>query len=240
MIEWKIYKLEITESTNDAALAYADEGSVIFAEEQTKGRGRLGRTWESQRGNLFCSVVISVKDIPFIPYLSFSSAVSLGEALAELCQKHSFLRAHITYKWPNDVMLNSKKIAGILLEIAENPQRVIIGIGLNIKTIPKGKMNYPVSSLFEAGIKTEVEEVLKLFLKHLNKNIYTLRRDGFSSIRGRWLKNAEKIAQTITVRLANNSICGVFKGISEQGNLILFIPQEEKEIIIPAGEIIID
>src|ERR1700727_2136985 len=127
---------ERLESTNDEArqlaAAGAPHGTVVHADEQSAGRGRFGRTWYSPPGNLYLSVLLRLDRPPErTPELSFVAAITVADAVDALLPKQS----RATLKWPNDVLVNDGKIAGILLENADGAQ--IVGIGLNVLEAPR-------------------------------------------------------------------------------------------------------
>lgn len=229
---WKLHFLPTVSSTNDEAKKYVQEGHIVQAEEQTAGRGRLGHKWESQKGNLFCSWVILKEGITNSGILSFITALSLGDTF-----KYHYPNISYSYKWPNDVLVYGKKISGILLEEEGNPPRVIIGMGVNISVLPVVETRYPTTSLKEEGIETTPEEFLSFYLDRFSLNLLELRREGFKQMKSRWESKAEKIGEIIEVRLANRTLIGVFKGLDENGCLILLPEGERENIKIPAGEV---
>ncbi|RZI46682.1 biotin--[acetyl-CoA-carboxylase] ligase [Candidatus Finniella inopinata] len=124
-------------STNTTAKDYlvlgAEEGTVIIADEQTAGRGQFGRVWQSLNGNLHCSLILKppVRLEPFYPELAMVAAGALQKALQEIIPD-----LPVTLKAPNDLLIDGKKVAGILIEVESGA--LIIGIGLNIKKAPEG------------------------------------------------------------------------------------------------------
>ncbi|MDR2901539.1 MAG: biotin--[acetyl-CoA-carboxylase] ligase [Lactobacillales bacterium] len=165
-MKWTLHFFETLESTNDTAKAYPI-GSVIIADIQTGGKGRNGRMWQSPKGNLFLSAVLpDYGDLT--PYLSFLAGVAVVEALPEWPLK---------LKWPNDVLLDGKKICGILLEREEN--KVIMGIGINVSTLPTGDFLYRVGCLKGA---LSLEKVRERVLISLSENLKEFEESGFAGI----------------------------------------------------------
>ncbi len=230
--EWRLHFFPSISSTNDEAKKYTDEGHIVWAKKQTNGRGRLGHSWESLAGNLFCSWVIRSEGIKATGALSFITALSLGDTFSTL-----FPTLYYSYKWPNDVLVNGAKISGILLEQEEKPQRTIIGMGVNLKSSPEEPLKYPATSLAKEGINIEAKEFIPAYFRHFSNNLKELRTNGFSELKERWLLKAEKINQSIEVRLAKRTLIGVFKGLDENGCLILLPEESEKDIKISAGEV---
>lgn len=205
-MKFDIFTFDVLNSTNDTAKNYP-VGSVILAKEQLAGRGRMGRHWQSDRGNLFLSVVVpDFKDKT--PLLSFLAAVSVAKALDEF---------HPTLKWPNDVLINNKKVCGILLEQADNG--IIIGIGLNI--IPPARTHnflYPVSSLNGA---ISVPKATECILKNLNLLIDQAKIDNFYTVLETWKNYACGLGKKMTVRLPNETLEGRFQSLDSNGRLCL-------------------
>ena len=220
-----IIRKEITGSTNEdiALLAKqnAEAWTVVQALEQNSGRGRHGKTWDSQRGNLFMSLLLR----PAVGSgrwgeLSFLSAVAVATILSEYIKSQS-----IEVKWPNDVLINGKKIAGILLEVldfgAKTPA-VIVGIGINISRKPK-EFEYPVTCIQDYKNEiTSSDEVLTSLLHSIVHWFRIWENDGFDMIRTEWMKRAYKLDGTVEVEGKNGSSAKFkFKGIDAEGAMLL-------------------
>jgi len=222
---YKIINLPETGSTNDIAKEYAvigEENLVIVADRQTGGRGRNGRSWESQEGNLFCSILLKPKCRPEIFSLfSFVCALAVTGALEALTGN-----SELTLKWPNDVLLNGKKVCGILLESAirgNETEYLIIGIGVNLLHYPEETL-YPVTSIFaETDKEISRDDLLDEIVKQFEVYQSEFLGCGFAGIRNQWLQYAHNIDHTIGVNLADESTHGIFRGIDENGNLLLEI-----------------
>ena len=220
-----IIRKEITGSTNEdiALLAKqnAEAWTVVQALEQNSGRGRHGKTWDSQRGNLFMSLLLR----PAVgsrrwSELSFLSAVAVATILSEYIKSQS-----IEVKWPNDVLINGKKIAGILLEVldfgAKTPA-VSVGIGINISKKPK-EFEYPVTCIQDYKNEiTSSDEVLTSLLHSFVHWFRIWENDGFDMIRTEWMKRAYKLDGTVEVEGKNGSSAKFkFKGIDAEGAMLL-------------------
>ena len=225
MTDFTIHYFPSLKSTNDVAKDYTADFSVIVAAEQTKGKGRRGKTWISPEGGLYASIVITNPDLSNLGIYSLAAAVSLCEVIP----------AKAKIKWPNDILINGKKVSGILLETVANPDRLIIGIGININTFPKDELlSYPATSLKNENIKIAKDELLTSLLNRLAHNLILPPRQ----IITRWQENAMGIGEDIKVILAKDTLFGVFKGLDAKGNLILSTKNKEKpDKIIPCGEI---
>ena len=220
---FKYHYFETLDSTNDTAQSYPPF-SVIHAGRQTKGRGRMGRTWDSFDGNLFMSLVVPQPAVP--SDYSFITALAVALTLAPLSPR---------IKWPNDVLINGKKISGILLETArEQADKLIIGIGINITDCPTETL-YPTTCLRECGVDTTAKVILDKVLQNFEDVLTSYQQSGFQEIRRKWLEFATGLGETIHVRLPNRELTGIFNGLDENGALLLKTP--EKEYTFTAGDV---
>ncbi len=217
---FKYYYFETLASTNETAQTYPPD-CVIHAAQQTKGKGRMGRTWTGLDNNLFMSVVLPRPQIP--SDYSFIAALAVAKAIAPLPAQ---------IKWPNDILVGGKKIAGILLETTSDT--LIIGIGVNIAASPNDTL-YPTTSLKELRIDTTSKDLLDKILQNLQDVITLYQKTGFQDIRRQWLAFAAGIGQQIRICLPNKELTGIFNGLTEQGALILKAP--ETQYIITAGDV---
>ena len=166
-MKWNLIFFDKVESTNDAA-ASLPFNTCVVAKEQTKARGRMGRKWISLTGNLFFSLVLKNYGIQ-TPLLSFVLSLSVAECLKEF---------NVMIKWPNDVLIDSKKVSGILLENLGD--KVIAGVGINTQQAPFKDVLYPTASL-NGKIKNDV--LLKNILNSLDENIHLFETEGFQKIK---------------------------------------------------------
>ncbi len=227
--EWNIEKFDEVTSTNDVAkqmAGYNNDKLIIVADSQTDGRGRRGNKWISQKGNLFFSQLF-VSQVN-VSHLVFVSSLSLVEAI-----KSFFPKADITIKWPNDILLNEKKIAGILIEITDN-EMIIVGIGVNMISRPEElQAIYPVANLNVLG-KIDNDKFLYKYLENFDKN-YIVCQNDFALIREKWLTYAARLNQKIKVKRKDNIDEGIFCGIDEQG--LLLLKQDNKQVKISVAEV---
>ncbi|WP_236024878.1 biotin--[acetyl-CoA-carboxylase] ligase [Arenibaculum pallidiluteum] len=215
-------------STNDEAKslarAGAPHGTLVTARIQESGRGRRGRSWSSPEGNLFLSAVLR----PEAPaaraaQLSFAAAVALAECLG------AFLPVGITIaaKWPNDVLLEGAKVAGILLEAESGDGQggwVVLGVGVNCRHHPEDAP-YPATSLAAHGAVSPVPGlVLRAFVDRLDHWIVRWTREGFEPVRRAWLGWAVGIGGPVTVRLDRETLEGRFADLDTDGALLLELP----------------
>ena len=230
-------------STNEhaASLAPGLTGPAwVIAAEQTAGRGRRGRPWSSPRGKFYGSLVMRPEGPPDRAALrSFVAALALHQA----CVALTGLPQAFALNWPNDVLLNGGKLAGILLESAGQGGRVnhlVIGIGVNLIAAPPatavepGALT-PVSLLGETGLRVTPDR----FLTHLAAafaewdHIFATR--GFGPIRAAWLSHAARLGEVIRARTGTDDRSGTFETIDESGALILSTHGARQAI--PAAEI---
>lgn len=204
-MKWDIHQFESLESTNATAL-FCPPGTVVMAETQTAGRGRYGRTWQSPKGNLYMSLVLPDlgKNNLAIPFLT---AVAVADSLPGF---------GITLKWPNDVLLSGKKLAGILIE--KGVDKLVVGIGVNVMTSPEEGVLYPTANL--AG-RLRPMTLAKRILLQYNTLLELLDKKGFKEIRKRWLSYATGLHKNISIHLADMELKGIFKGIDAKGALLL-------------------
>ncbi len=233
---YRLVALDEIDSTNDEAKRLigqgAGDGTLVWARAQLRGRGRRGREWVSPPGNLYCSVILRPECTPAqAAQLSFAAALALADGLSPLVPPHS----QITFKWPNDVLFNEKKVAGILLEssTAESGRVdwLVLGLGVNVASSPADTA-FPATSLHEEGSgPVAVVEVLENFSRHLLTQINRWRDDGFAPIREKWLRRAAGVGEEVTVVLESETLTGEFVGIDETGALIIGLAGGERRTV---------
>jgi BirA family biotin operon repressor/biotin-[acetyl-CoA-carboxylase] ligase len=207
------------------ALEGAEESTVIVAAVQTGGYGRQGRPWESLRGNLhFTYLTYQDCPLPKTCQLSLVACVAAGEALHSILPPGHSLR----YKWPNDLLLNGKKVGGILLEALVTPNTpetaYLIGCGINLVS-PPSIARYPATAFQAEGIYVAYEETLQKVGASIQHHLALWKKDGFSPIRTLWVTSAMGLGTHISLDAAGTLYEGLFKGIDEEGALILQTPQ---------------
>lgn len=227
---WLASTLEVkatTGSTNSDAAALARRGalhgSVVLADEQTAGKGRLGRTWESARGvNLYLSVVLRPRIVPAqAPQLSLVSAVAVAAALERA-------RVDARIKWPNDVLVNGRKLCGILTEIEAEADRVsfvVVGIGVNLNS---GREHFPpelhdraTSVWMETGRKVDRLAFLCDLLSELEEGFDDFTRGGFEMLRARWEARSSMTGRSVRIAGVGETVEGICAGIDGDGALLV-------------------
>ncbi|MCB5198142.1 biotin--[acetyl-CoA-carboxylase] ligase [Loktanella sp. TSTF-M6] len=209
----------------------------VVADTQTASRGRRGRTWESPVGNFAATLVYKPNCTPQQAGLrSFMAANALFEALAM-----SVDRTKLSLKWPNDVLLNEGKVAGILLESAGSGAYVdwlSIGIGVNLSDVPPGITDAafaPVSLTGEGGTPTDPMQLLARLAADFATQEAKLWEFGFDIIRADWLRHAARLGEVITARSTRSELTGRFETIDADGNLVLITTDGPQAI--PAADI---
>jgi BirA family biotin operon repressor/biotin-[acetyl-CoA-carboxylase] ligase len=226
----KIYHFETLVSTQDTTKQYLAEGRdlpfAVYADMQTNGRGRSGNKWVSQHGNLLASIAIPLKNIRAknAGQYSFLTAVALMDCLAD------YGVSNAVNKWPNDILVDGKKIAGILLESDISADGIInaliIGIGVNLASAPEGAVC--VNDL--TGDTISSSELLKQFVKQLNTQMFYMDERGFAPIRQKWLDNAYGMGMIIKIRLPHETFHGEFIGLDEEGALLVNVDGRPRKV----------
>ena len=223
---FSLHHLESVGSTNDEAArlaaAGAADGTIVLADRQTRGRGRLGRPWRSDPGNLYASVLLRPDC-----RLTRASELSLlaGVALADMLEAERGDALDLKLKWPNDVLIGGAKVAGILLESAGDREgrvdHVIIGLGVNVAWSPDD-LAYPATSLDAEGFAPRPPEAwLGAYAASLAIWLDRWRRDGFAVVRNAWRARSYGLGRSIRLRLDREDVDGRFVDLTEGGALLI-------------------
>jgi BirA family biotin operon repressor/biotin-[acetyl-CoA-carboxylase] ligase len=238
----KIYSFETIDSTNNCARAlagcWAEEGTLVLAERQTAGRGRLGRTWlANPYENLTFSIILR----PTLPpealnLLPLYAAVAVAEAI----EHESGLS--VECKWPNDLLIGGKKTAGILLEGSlkeEGLDYVVLGIGVNVNqtTFPEDISPRATSLKVQGGRDIDRIRLLREILRTLEIHYAAIMKKGFHNLLPLWLSRTTMINKEISVTQDGAVISGIVRGLSPEGALILDAGGTEKTLF--AGDVTI-
>lgn len=233
--------LDAVDSTNAYAAALGLSGPAwVLAGEQTAGKGRRGRPWASPRGNFHASLVLQPTEPPDrVALRSFAAALALRDALVGL----TGLAQAFTLKWPNDVLLNGGKLAGILLESSGQGGQVahlVIGIGVNLiaapdaDTMEPGALR-PVTLLGETGVRVTPEAFLDALAPAYARWEGIFMTEGFAPLREEWLRHAARLGEVIRARTGTLTRHGIFETVDPQGALVL--DTDAGRIAIPAAEV---
>lgn len=218
---------ESADSTQNLALALADKhdshGAVVIAEQQKSGRGRQNRKWLSPKGGVWLSVVLK-PEIPTskITLLPFVAALAACDAI-----KATGLDARL--KWPNDVMISGKKVAGILLDISAEAEQVnyaVIGIGINANvdsaTISARLDGVKITSISdELGRSVSRLDLVKALLENLERYYMEMEQRGAVAILQKWKKDSDMMGREVTVTQNNRTVQGVAVDVKDDGSLLL-------------------
>jgi BirA family transcriptional regulator, biotin operon repressor / biotin---[acetyl-CoA-carboxylase] ligase len=222
----KVFSFQSIDSTNTYARMLAsrgeDEGAIVIAEEQTAGRGRLGRAWASRAGeNLTFSLILR----PTIPMEKISLLpLGIAVAVAQGIRQHTSLP--VVCKWPNDLLLEGGKVAGILMESALGPQgleHVVAGIGINVNQMefPGPLLQRATSLALQTGTLVDRTALLRAVLESIEKEYVTYASGGLDTILPAWLSIAPMVGKRITAALQGTIIAGTVLGVSADGGLQL-------------------
>ncbi len=224
----KIHYLPEVDSTNRFAFRRAqeggEEGEIVIAESQTRGKGRMGRSWFSPPGlNLYLSVILKPKLPPVhAPQITLMSAVAVADTV------QSFLESPPAIKWPNDIMVQGKKLAGILTESSCDPERlhfVVVGIGVNLNLpsglLPEAIRESATSLLMLTGRTVDRAAFTGQLIQSLDRCYGELEDKGFPWIARRWESFFELRGKRVMVEMADEPLTGTARGIDGDGALIL-------------------
>ena len=236
-----VVTLETVGSTNAEAIERAKSGERgplwIVAQRQTAGRGRRGRQWVSEPGNLFASLLLSDPAAGnAVSGICFVAALALHDALVE--SVHGLAPAQLKLKWPNDVLLDGRKLAGILVEGVsfDKGAAAAIGFGVNCKHHP-ASTEFPATDLQSAGYAIEPASLFTALGSAMQARLLEWQRgENFAATRAAWLSRASGIGRAIEVRLADKKVTGTFDAIDPSGALVLLHRDGTRETIA-AGDV---
>ena len=247
LIGKRVYYFEEIDSTQNFAQNIAadkkENGTIIIAEKQTSGRGRLDRKWTSPKGGIWFSLIIHPKfDVSSSTLIPILSAVALSKSIK------SVLGIETEVKWPNDITMNGKKVAGVLVDASFQTNSIdylILGIGINFdidakkleKRLTKTPNFYGIDSLRGKEDKTPPKTLLKEFLLQFEKNLFQLDKGEKSKIIKEWTKRAAGIGKKITINTSNGKISGISQGIDNDGALKIKTRNETKKIYV--GDVVL-
>jgi len=239
---YRLVRRETIDSTNAEAARLArdgaSDGTVIWAQRQTAGRGRQGRRWESPDGNLYCSLLLRPREpATAAAQLSFITALALADVLDRLIPE----TASLAFKWPNDVLLNGRKVAGILLESSGSRDGcldwLVVGCGLNVRHFPNNVAGHAATSLAALGVDgIEPGDLLADFVGAFARWRARWQRGGAGPVRDAWFARAAHIGDEIVVRLPGSELHGRFTGLDSSGALLLDLPDGSRRTVT-AGDV---
>ncbi len=229
-------------STNAEALKLAEAGQLepvfVVAKRQSAGRGRRGRAWISEPGNLYTTLLLTDPAPPPVSaQLCFVAALALHDAVLDGCS--GLAPSRLKLKWPNDLLLDEKKVAGILIEGSSAPGgllAVAVGFGVNCKHHP-AETQFPATDFSRAGFDLSPQSLLARLGERTEGRLNEWQRgEAFSATRAAWLLRASGVGSQIEVRLLDRTLGGIFETINERGELILRGNDGERQAI-SAGDV---
>lgn len=236
---------DVIDSTNTECVRIAKRGSkgnfLVWGGVQTSGRGKYGRHWHSEAGNLYFSILLNQPYQIFkASQLVYVASIALVNTLKQISPE---LQDLVKIKWPNDILLNGKKCSGILLEshISGSEHQcdfVVIGIGINTKVYPKSNdLNYAITSLFENGIMVDNNDMLEKYMNQFTLEYNNwLKDDSFTETKKSWENNAFGINSVVTINSRNSKIKGKILGLNNDG-MLLVLQENGEEVCISTGEV---
>jgi BirA family biotin operon repressor/biotin-[acetyl-CoA-carboxylase] ligase len=239
------YYFDSIDSTQNQALKMADNlennGAIIVAEKQTEGKGRSGRKWVSPKGGIWFSIILQPKfDISITTLFPIASALALSIAIEKVFKISPEL------KWPNDLTIKSKKLAGMLVDVSLESNKIknlVLGVGINfdvnvkqIEKTLKGTPNfYGVASLCEQKNKIKPVQLVQTFLLELEKIYELLNKKQIKKIISEWTKRSSTIGKNVELNVIDGKIKGKAIKIDEDGALVVLDNNKTSKII--AGDI---
>lgn len=201
------------------------DGSLFIAGEQTKGRGRQGRSWHSPRGGLWCSLLLK-------PSLSAeqSQALAATASLGILEGVRHATGTPVKLKWPNDVLLNGKKLAGILTETSFRGPKLewaVIGIGLNVNNPLPGELAGIAARLASDNEVLDLEQILNSLLNGFFGVYERFLKEGFANLRTMYLNKMEGIGSPVKIESGGKTYCGIATNVDHQGRLLVKLGQQK-------------
>ncbi len=236
-----LHAFDSVASTNGTAFTLAQEGAfhgeVVVAETQTEGRGRRGRAWVSPSGkNLYCSVVLRPELPPArAPEITLVTAVALAETLGEL-------NVDARIKWPNDVQLGGRKVAGVLTELSADAERVhfvVVGVGVNLNSVQgdlPADLKDTAISVFEArGAPVPRALFTAALLATLERWLDVWTNEGFAPIRAAWRAKCSTLGQRVRVKNERDELVGIAEDVDDTGALLVRVGDRLERVL--AGDV---
>ncbi|WP_448187891.1 biotin--[acetyl-CoA-carboxylase] ligase [Azospirillum sp. sgz301742] len=223
---FRVVALDSVGSTNDEARDRARSGSpdrtIVWAKRQETGRGRRGRAWTSPEGNLYTSTILRPGVKPAVAaQMSFVAALAIAESVEAFLPAMAAVRC----KWPNDVLVNGRKVAGILLESEADAdgrlQWLVLGAGINLLHFPQGT-EFAATSLTEEGAEhPDPAAALEIYAGRLSAWYDRWQAEGFAPVRAAWMARAVNLGGPVVVRLSDRELMGTFVDLDSDGVLLL-------------------
>ena len=239
---FRVVAFDSVGSTNDEAKDLARSGSpertVVWARRQETGRGRRGRAWTSPAGNLYTTTILRPRATPAVAaQLSFLASLVIAETA------EAFLPplAQVRCKWPNDVLVNGRKVAGILLESEAGPSGevawLVLGVGINLLHFPEATEFAATSLAAEGAAHPGVAAALEIYAARLAAWYERWTAEGFAPVRAAWMARAVNLGGPVVVRLSDRTLTGTFVDLDSDGVLLLDTGDGGAPVRIAAGDV---
>jgi BirA family biotin operon repressor/biotin-[acetyl-CoA-carboxylase] ligase len=237
VLGYRLERVETIGSTSDACIERAKvgeaDGLAILARVQTKARGSRGRDWSAPLGNLMLSVLLRPRDA--VERAGAGQwALLAGLALVEALAEFDVAPACLTLKWPNDVLRDEAKLAGVLIDAAMTTDGtldwLVIGVGANLAVAPPVEGRRVATLAGHGGTPPTADAVAARFLDRVGYWRDRLGEGGFAPIRAAWLDHAHPIGTPVTIRQGDHARAGAFAGLSPDGALLLLADGETHAI----------
>jgi BirA family biotin operon repressor/biotin-[acetyl-CoA-carboxylase] ligase len=241
----KIYYFDKIDSTQNFALKLSqkphENGSIVIAERQTKGRGRLNRKWVSPKGGIWLSILLRPNfDLSHSTLFPMITSLALSIAIEKTLKKNPEL------KWPNDIMIKGKKVAVILIDVSIESNKIdylIVGVGINFKIKPskisrlisKPQRHYEITTLVKEKQEGSPIKLIQQFLFELEKLYNGITTKSIEEIQKEWIRRSSTIGKTIATSTSSGLLEGKAVGIDETGALLLSINGKIQRLL--AGDI---
>ncbi|MEE2987054.1 MAG: biotin--[acetyl-CoA-carboxylase] ligase [Nitrospinota bacterium] len=241
LIGEKLLVFQETASTNDLAKTYFQEGAVqgliLIADRQTDGKGRFGRSWHSESEVGIYTSILLVPDLP----VETLSGLPLLAGVAVVTAVNEFSHPNASLKWPNDILLNGKKLGGVLCETVRNPQGqtgVVVGIGINVNhnSFPEELRSIATSIHLEMGHPIDRQALILSLLHHLDREYQDFLIKGIAGITAKWSQHTKMFGSSITLIKGKTRIHGTALQLDEKGNLVIRTP-EGNTMAFDSGEV---
>ena len=228
--KYSLHNYDVIDSTSLEAKRFIKKNiygnHIIWALKQNNGYGKLSRKWESSNEDISFSLIIEHQYLEkTICQILFVASISVRQIIEKIFLENK-IKAKIEVKWPNDIMVNGKKICGIMIETLSSPEGrsfIVIGIGINIMDNSSNE-DLSISSLIEYNIhNVNIENIIKDIVINFENHKKTWSKDGFIPIKELWMKHAYNLGSKIYVKNNGTSISGIFTGINDAGSINLLL-----------------
>ncbi len=245
-LNWQITKFNKIPSTQTTLLDEVvlnknlPEGSVIYTLEQSAGKARHGRTWQEGAGNLYFSFLLRPNcTASEIGPISLSLGLAVGDCINDIILPSPELAHRAIVKWPNDILIDNKKVSGMIINAApinnsNKIEYIVVGIGINIASSP---LNIATNIEEYCNYKVNIDNFLSKVLSYISNYYKQWQEQGFDKIREKWLDNSFNKGDKISVKTGNKHIKGSFETIDLYGNLVLISEVGSKKIKISSGDV---